>query len=199
MFTRLAIDPCIYRYEDAMGRIMLILHYVNDIIAATTDRALREVFFDHIRKKWAITAEGQMNRFLGIVTGISYVWDREKGSCKASAAAYTTMIERVARRFGLEDTRTHETPMETGFEISESDFVEEPTEEMITLCRTLNGSIGYASVAVTVRFDVSYALSVLSRHLSQPNARLIAAAKRVVKCRMHTKDLGITWSTVINT
>ena len=23
-FTRLAIDPCIYRYEDAMGRIMLI-------------------------------------------------------------------------------------------------------------------------------------------------------------------------------
>ena len=57
-FTRLAIDPCIYRYEDAMGRIMLILHYVDDIIAATTDRALREIFFHHIRKKWAITAEG---------------------------------------------------------------------------------------------------------------------------------------------
>ena len=37
-----------------------------------------------------------MNRFLGI----SYVWDRAKGSCKANAAAY---IERVARRFGLED------------------------------------------------------------------------------------------------
>ena len=87
-FTRLAIDPCIYRYEDAMGRIMLILHYVDDIIAVTTDRALTEIFFDHIRKKWAITTEGQMNRFLGI----SYVWDREKGSCKPSAAAY---IERV--------------------------------------------------------------------------------------------------------
>ena len=85
------------------------MHYVDDIIAATTDRALREIFFDHIRKKWAITAEGQMNRFLGI----SYVRDREKGSCKASAAAY---IERVARRFGIEDTRTHETPMEAGFE-----------------------------------------------------------------------------------
>ena len=126
-----------------------------------------------------------MNRFLGI----SYVWDREKGSCKASSAAY---IERVARQFGLEDTRTHETPMEAGFEISESDFVEEPTEEMITLYRSLLGSIGYA--AVTVRFDVLYALSVLSRHLSPPNARLIAAAKRFVKYLMHTKDLGITWS-----
>ena len=40
-FTRLAIDHCIYRYEDAIGRIMLVLHYVDDIIAATTDRALR--------------------------------------------------------------------------------------------------------------------------------------------------------------
>ena len=73
-----------------------------------------------------------MNRFLGI----SYTWDRAKGSCKASAAAY---IERVTRRFGLEDTRTNATPMEAGFEISESDFVEEPTEEMITLYRSLIG------------------------------------------------------------
>ncbi len=101
-----------------------------------------------------IATEGKMNRFLGI----SYTWDREKGSCKASASAY---IERVVKRFGLEDTRTHATPMEAGFEINESDFVEEPTEEMITIYRSLIGSIGYATV--TVRFDVSYALSVLSK------------------------------------
>ncbi len=124
---------------DTMGRIMLILHYVDDIISVTTDRALREIFFDHIRKKWVITDEGQMNRFLGI----SYVWDRVKGSSKANTTEY---IERVARRFGLEDTRIHETPMEAGFEISESDFVEEPTEEMITMYRSLIGSIGYEAV-----------------------------------------------------
>jgi hypothetical protein len=47
-----------------------------------------------------------MNRFLGI----SYTWDREKGSCKGNAASY---IERVVRHFGLEDMRTHVTPMET--------------------------------------------------------------------------------------
>ena len=79
--------------------------------------------------------------------------------------------------------------METDFEVSESDFVEEPTEEMITLYRSLIGTIGYA--AVTVRFDIAYALSVLSRHLSRSNARLMTAAKRVVKYLMHTKDLGI--------
>jgi hypothetical protein len=184
-FTRLVVDHCIYRYEDPLGRVMMLLHFVDDIVTVTTDREFREGFFDHIRKKWVITAEGQMNRFLGI----SYTWDREKGSCKTSAAAY---IERVAKRFGLEDTRTHTTPMEDGFEINETDFVEEPTEEMITLYRSLIGNIGYA--AVTVRFDVSYVLSVLSRYLSRPNARLIDAAKRIVKYLVHTKDLGITWN-----
>ena len=80
--SELAIETCIYRYED--GRIMLILYYVDDIISDTTDGVLREIFFDHIRKKWAITTEGQMNRFLGI----SYVWDREKGGHKASAVTH---------------------------------------------------------------------------------------------------------------
>ncbi len=60
--------------------------------------------------KWAITTEGQMNRFLGI----SYTGDRERGSCKTSAAVY---IERVARRFDLEDTRTHVTPMEQSLRV----------------------------------------------------------------------------------
>ena len=47
---------------------------------------------------------------------------------------------------------------------------------------------------MTVRFDESYASSVLSRHLSRPNARIIAAAKRIVKYLVHNMDLCITWS-----
>jgi hypothetical protein len=35
---------------------------------------------------------------------------------------------------------------------------------------------------------------VLSRHLIRPNVRLIAAAKRITKYLVHTKDLGITRS-----
>ena len=39
-FTKLAVDRCIYRYEDAIGRVMMLLHYVDDLVAATTDRKL---------------------------------------------------------------------------------------------------------------------------------------------------------------
>ena len=57
-------------------------------------------------------------------------------------------IERMTRRFGLEDTRKHETLVEEGFEIIEGDFVEEPTEEMITLYSSRIGSIGCATLTV---------------------------------------------------
>jgi hypothetical protein len=60
-----------------------------------------------------------MSRFLGYQTSGIVKNDVVRA---ASASAY---IERVSRRFGLEDTRTHESV----FEISESDFVEDPTEK----------------------------------------------------------------------
>ncbi len=61
-FNRLAVDHCIYRYEDALG-LMMLLHYVDDIVTATTDRELRESIFDHIRKKWAVKLETPILEF----------------------------------------------------------------------------------------------------------------------------------------
>ena len=45
-----------------------------------------------------------------------------------------------------------------------------------------------------MRFDISYAASVLSRHLSRPNSKLIEAAKRVIRYLRKTRDQGIEWS-----
>jgi hypothetical protein len=81
--------------------------------------------------------------------------------------------------------------MDAGFEVVENDFDVPPTEEMISLYRSLIGSKGYA--ATTVRVDVSYGLSVLSRFLAKPNEKLVYAAKRIIKYLVKTKDLGITW------
>jgi hypothetical protein len=36
---------------------MFLLHYVDDIVTVTTDREMREIFLDHIRKQWSITTE----------------------------------------------------------------------------------------------------------------------------------------------
>jgi hypothetical protein len=35
-FKRLLIDHCVFRYEDSEGNVMILLHYVDDLVIATT-------------------------------------------------------------------------------------------------------------------------------------------------------------------
>ena len=183
-FQRLPSDQCIFRYRDSLGREMILLHYVDDIVCATTDPDLRDRFFKHLNKTWKITDEGTLNRFLGVH------FERSKDGWKWKATM-ATYIDRIVERFGLKESRRVDTPMEAGFVLTEEDFQEEPTAEMIHEMRSLIGSIGYCATAI--RFDVSYAVSILSRHLVKPCRKVIDAAKRVIKYLDSTKDFSIEW------
>ena len=101
-------------------------------------------------------------------------------------------IEKIANRFGLTETKQYRTPMDLGFVLTESDFTEEPTEEMKTELRSMVGSIGYATLAL--RYDTAYALSVLSRHLVRPCKKVLDAARRVIIYLYCTRDFFIEWS-----
>ena len=102
-----------------------------------------------------------------------------------------TYIDKIVKRFGLEDSRKFATPMEPGFVLTEEDFKEEPSESMISEMRSLIVSIGYCATAV--RFDISHAVSVLSQHLARPCNKVIEAAKRIIKYLAGTRDFAITW------
>ena len=184
-FHRMKTDQCMYIYRDARGREMLFLSYVDDIILASTDDDLRDEFLDHLRGMWKITAEGTLDRFLAV----NFRRSDDKWGWKATVASY---IDKIADRFGLTETRQYKTPMEPGFVLTEADFDTEPTEEMIHEMRSLIGSISYATTAL--RYDVAYAVSVLSRHLARPCEKVIAAAKRVIMYLVHTKHFAIEWS-----
>ena len=163
---------------------MILLHYVDDLVIATTSLRIRNLFLTHINKKWKTTTEGKLNRYLGI----NYRWDEVSCSCTATTNTY---IDHITKRFDLEETRLPDSPMDTGFEVVESDFDVPSTEEMISFYHSMIGSIGYT--VTTVRFDVRYGLRVLSRFLAKPNDKLINVAKRIIKYLVKTKELGITW------
>ena len=82
--------------------------------------------------------------------------------------------------------------MDPGFTLTTEDFEEVSSEEMKIEYRSLNGSIGYC--AITVRFDITYAVSVLSRHLVKPCKKVVLAAKRVIKYLRCTRGMDIIWS-----
>ena len=184
-FQNLKIDQCIYVFEDEDGSKMILAHYVDDIICGTTNIELRERFFKHLRQSWEIEDTGQLDRFLGI----NFRRSDDKKEWAASAATY---IDRIVKRFDLNDTVVVKVPMDPGFTLTAEDFEEVPSEEMKSEYRSLIGSIGYC--AITVRFDIAYAVSVLSRHLAKPCKKVVLAAKRVIKYLRCTRDMAIIWS-----
>ena len=184
-FRHLSTDHCIYVYEGKRNEKIYLAHYVDDIICGANDSKLREEFFNHLREKWAITDEGTLDRFVGV----HFTRSADKRSWSASIGGY---IDKIAKRFGMEQCRFADTPMDPGFVITERDLEEEPTEEMKSTYRSLIGSIGFCATAV--RYDIAYAVSVLSRHLARPNTKLIAAAKRVIQYLKRTRNFGITWT-----
>ena len=164
---------------------MIFLSYVDDIVCASNDIALRDRFFRHLQKKWNVTEEGTLDRFLAI----HFTRTNDGWGWRADMTAY---IEKIAARFNLLETRQYKTPMEPGFCLTETDFDVEPTEEMIHEMRSIIGSISYAMTAL--RYDVAYAVSALSRHLARPCQKVIDAAKRVIIYLYSTRDFSIEWT-----
>jgi hypothetical protein len=183
-FQRMLSDQCIYTYRDAMGREMIFLSYVDDIICATNDLELRDRFFAHIQKRWNVTCEGTLDRFLAV----NFIPTRSGWGWSCNMKAY---IEKIAQRFDLTETRVVKTPLDPGFVLTEDDFEAEPTAEMVTEMRSIIGSIAYAMTAV--RYDIAYAVSVLSRHLARPCKKVLDAARRVVMYLYWTRDFSIEW------
>ena len=69
--------------------------------------------------------------------------------------------------------------MDAGFVSTPEDIREQPSDDMIKEFRQLIGSTGYA--AICCRFDNSFAVSTLSRHLMKPNKKVINKAKPFIR------------------
>ena len=85
---------------------------------------------------------------------------QEPGRCRLESD-----VDRIVGRFGLQESKFAEMPMESGFKLEPKDLEEEPTQEMITLYRSIIGSIGYCCIAL--RCDCMYVFSILNRYLGE--------------------------------
>jgi hypothetical protein len=157
-FEKLHDDQCMYRYRDELCREMIFASYVDDIICCTTDKGLRERFFDHLRKISTIECTGTVDRFLGI----HFQRSDDGWSWKATMGSY---IDKIGQRFGLIGSATVYTPIDPGFVITEVDIPDQPDPKLVEDFKSLIGSMGYCST--TLRYDINYTVSTLSRHLSR--------------------------------
>ena len=187
-FRKLDTDHCIYVFKDAQGNEMILSHYVDDIICGANNQEVRNALFKHLNQQWKITDEGVLTRFVGL----NFERSVNGRTWEASCGPY---IDKIAKRFTV-DAKPQDTPMDAGFSITPEDLREEHSAEelaaMETEFRSMIGSLAFASV--TIRWDIAYSVSVLSRYLMKPNRKVINAARRVIQYLMSTRDFKIRWT-----
>jgi hypothetical protein len=183
-FEKLHDDQCMYRYQDELGREMIFASYVDDIICFTTDKGLRERFFDHLRKIWAIECTDTPDRFLGI----HFQRSDDGWSWKETMGSYN---DKIGQCFGLIGSAPVYTPLGPGFVITEEDIPDQPDPKLVEDFRNLIGNIGYCSAAH--RYDIIYAVSDLSKHLTRPCKKTVDDARRVIQYLLTTRNFPLEW------
>lgn len=181
-FSRSKTDYCLY-YKNICGEKLYIILYVDDllIIGSNEDqiKSLKEI----LSKNFKMKDMGNAKNYLGI----NIVQDRNKGKIEIHQIPY---LKEVLRRFGMEDCKTAETPMEVNFCL-QNQVLE--SKEIERACRKLIGSLMYAMVGT--RPDLCIAVSILSRYQSLASVELLKASKRVLRYIKGTLDFKLVYKT----
>ena len=174
-------EPCIFT-----NNRILLLFYVDDILMFYHREQQSEAsdLIDRLKSKYEMRDEGDVKWFLGI----RVIRDRTKRKVWLCQDAY---CEKIAVKFGLLKGRPRFptiplpiTPLNR--------YTGQATRESIHLFQEKVGSILYA--AITVRVDVAFAASQLSKHLQNPSPEHHAAADQVILYLYATRFLAIEYN-----
>lgn len=176
-FSRSDNDYCLYIKAN-----LYILIYVDDLlIVGNSDQEIAEL-------KMFLCAEFRM-KDMGtnslIYLGISIL--KLKDDILLDQSSY---LKKVLVKYGMEDCKPIDTPMEVNFKIISKECLIDYTLEL--RCRSLIGSLMY--VTVGTRPDLATAVYYLSRFQSKPCKELWMALKRVLRYIKGTLNLKLKYS-----
>ena len=173
-------------FKKESGKSFLIVAiYVDDSLNGHNDPSLYREFRKKFEKRFKIKAQDQVDLFLGI----RVKHDTVNRSISISQQHY---IEACLKKFGLCDCKGVDTPMTTS-RLSTKDQPEKVNPETQGIYREMVGSLLY--ISSWTRPDIAYAVSELSRFVSNPGLVHLTAAKRVFRYLKTTIGDGIVYQT----
>lgn len=176
-FVRSKSDPCLYsKFEN--NKWMYVLIYVDDLLIVHEDDEAITQFGTVINEHFALKDLGEISYYLGIQV------ERETdGSFLLSQSA---KIATILDQFGMKDAKGASTPMDTAYPKLEGEYDCLPDN---CLYRQAVGAILY--IATTTRPDITAAMGILCRRVSNPRQRDWYAVKRIMRYLKHTADLKL--------
>lgn len=176
-----AEEPCLF-YNKA--RTVFLIFYVDDFIIAFDKQyeSQAQKLIADIKGAYEIKEQGVLAFFLGI----RVIRDRK---AKTVTLVHDQYIEKIAARYGLaDDSWTPSTPLPYK---EFTPYTGQASKASIKAFQERIGSILYT--AIMIRLDVAFAVSQLSKFLTNPSPDHMAAAVQVLRYLYAHRYLGIRY------
>ena len=179
-------EPCVYKKVSGSVFVFLVL-YVDDILLIGNDIPTLQSVKSWLGKCFSMKDLGEA----GYILGIKIYRDISQWLLCLNQSGY---IDKVLKRFIMQDSKRGFLPMSHGIKLSKSQCptTKDEREHMDKIpYASAIGSIMYAMLCT--RPDVSYALSMTSRFQSDPGECHWIAVKNILKYLRRTKDIFLIY------
>ena len=179
-FKQCDFEPCLFSITYSDNSFILLVVYVDDVLAAGNNPSSIESLLLKIEAKFSITRLGFPKWFLGIKltkddTGSIYL-DQSKA------------ILDILKRFGMESLSSTHFPFHDKTQLLPIESAQQLTNQPF---RSLIGCIMY--IMVCTRPDMTVPASLLGQFMANPGSQHWAAAKRVGRYLKGTTDLSLAF------
>ncbi|KAK8700448.1 hypothetical protein V6N13_018844 [Hibiscus sabdariffa] len=185
-FIRNEDEPCVYKKFSGSIVSFLIL-YVDDILIIGNDIPTLQSIKTWLSSCFSMKDLGEA----AYILGVKIYRDRSRRLLGLSQSTY---IDKVLKRFSMEESKIGFLPMRHGISLSKEMCPSTPQEKermsQIPYASAI-GSIMYPMICT--RPDLSYALSMTSRYQANPGEGHWTAVKNILKYLRRTKDVFLVY------
>ncbi len=177
-YTSCPTDFCVYIKVINNTVIIIIALFVDDTVICCNHGQTLMLEKKKLRKRFEMKDQGEIHYFLGM----SIKRDRKTKTMTIDQALY---IEKVLKRFSMNECNPVSIPLESGMKFQKSDdsYID------ITNYQAAIGSLIYA--AISTRPDISISVGILSQYMTNPSIQHWNGVKRILRYLKGTMNFGL--------
>lgn len=184
-FKRSSYDNCVYFKEYNKGNFVYLLLYVDDMLVACKDKKQIDATKVLLKGEFDMKELGVARKILGM----EITRDRNNKRIWLSQKSY---VDKVLKTYHMQNRKAVVTPLAQHFKLSSQDCpkCEDDVKYMENIpYASVVGSLMY--MMVCTRPDIGYAVSLVSRYLSNPGKNHWEAAKWILRYLNGTRNYGL--------
>ncbi|KAD5962030.1 hypothetical protein E3N88_13503 [Mikania micrantha] len=186
-FRRSEYDQCVYLKEYVTGSFLYLLLYMDDMLIVCKDKSEIEDTKSILMEEFEMKCLGEAKKIIGM----EILRDRQNKQLKVCQMSYIT---KVLKNYGMENSKVVKTPLGLHFKLSNADSP--TTADEISYMNKVPyanavGSLMY--LMVCSRPDIGFAVSLVSRYLSNPGKVHWDAVKWILRYLNGTRNVGLVY------